>query len=98
MRSLNPPYNTWQTFGYHPFEVFGERFAITAIPASEPTDGHFRATHIATGAAVPNTECDELRDVYAKACKVLESVGPGVLRKSLDKVAELLANNAVRPS
>jgi hypothetical protein len=98
MRSRHPPYNTWRVCGYLPFEVFGENFDVTAIPAGEVSECFFRATHIATGAAVPASQCEVMAQVPAKTREVLESVGSEKLKKSLAKVAEILANKADLPT
>src|SRR4051812_47548790 len=81
-RSMEPPYVVRETIGYLPFEVFGEKFAVTCVWSAEITQDFWRATHIATGAAVPKTGCELIEDVPAKAREVLETVGREKLLKS----------------
>ena len=88
-----PPYETWEAKGHIPFEVHGENFAVTRINYTLRATVRWRATHVATGAAVPGTECYFMDEVPARARKVLGLIGREKLQESLAKAAALLARD-----
>lgn len=89
----NPPYAKTETLGYLPFEVFGEQFAVTRIPLpSLEGEPEWRATHIATGAGVPQTDCVHQRQVPSRTRHILERHGEAKFKAAIAKAVSLLAN------
>lgn len=84
MRSARPPYDTWTDVGHLPFEVHGEKFAVTRISMTM-RHSHWRATHIATGVGVPGSECVEMKDVPAQTKALLKQIGPAKLQDALKR-------------
>lgn len=91
MRSARPPYDTWEVDGYLPFEVHGERFAVTRIPCALNDDLQWRATHIETGTAVQATACAKMEGVPPLLQELAAKSNPEKLRQGLAKVRAIIA-------
>ena len=91
IRAATAPYKKYKTTGFFPFEVHGERFAVTPRPGTDERR-RWHATHIETGFAVPGTACEMLTDVQPLAIDRLTRCGPEKLKAALDKVRALIAN------
>ena len=87
IRSSTPPYDEYTTTASHPFEVFGEKFAVTKTDRCQ-----YRATHLATGTAIPGSECEFAADVPAQTERLLTSVGEAKLKAGIAKANELIAS------
>ena len=90
MRESTTPYNIWKGFGYMPFEVHGQKFAVTMNRSTLEQSRTWRVTHIKTGAAVPGTEGATIAQAKANGMSILLSKGPEKLKEALEKVAEIL--------
>ena len=91
MRSSRPPYDTREVKGYLPFEVHGERFAVTRIPCALTDEKQWRATHIETGAGVPGSDCAKMEDVPALLRTMAAKSNPEKLRAAVAKCREIIA-------
>ena len=96
IRAATAPYEKYKTTGFFPFEVHGERFAVTRRPGTDE-QRRWHATHIETGSAVPGTACEMSTEVKALAIDRLTRVRPEKLKAALDKVRALIANKADSP-
>jgi len=75
--------HSWTTEGFLPFEIYGEKFAVTE------NLGFWRATHIKTGAAVPCTDCSRKTSVKKAALAVLEKAGEAAFKKAIKSIKAL---------
>lgn len=92
VRDNFPPYRVREVEGHAPFEVFGERFAVTAIPCRLPDDvQQWRATHVESGCGVPDTNCATIDMVETAARIYLDKVGPQKLKEAIAKAYEIIA-------
>lgn len=87
-RAKEPPHAISYVEAYFPFQVFGEKFAVTM----EPLGQGFRATHIDTGTALLNTTCPSATDVPVKTEEVLRVVGAERLRKGIASIRARISN------
>ena len=91
IRSCTPPYDEYTTTASHPFEVFGEKFAVTETGIFAVV-GQYRATHLETGTAIPGSECEFAADVPAQTERLLTSIGEAKLKAAIAKANELIAS------
>lgn len=89
MRSAHPPHKTWSEPGYLPFEMFGERFAVTRHPSNLDGPEPWRVSHVATGVAIPNTGAKSHTEARDLARLFLGDVGE---KKFKDGLARLRAH------
>lgn len=92
VRSAHPPYDTWPATGHMPFEIHGERFAVTRIPCTLNDAQQWRVSHVETGAACPRTIGATIEEALANGKATLAEVGPDKLKASLAKVRSLFPN------
>lgn len=92
MRSSEPPFKTWRELGYLPFEMFGEKFAVTRNAASGLVgELKWRVSHVATGVAVPRTGSDSKKYSAKAARDELEFVGEEKFKAALARVRATIA-------
>jgi hypothetical protein len=92
MRDAKPPFKTWTATGHLPFEMFGEKFAVTELPGlGILRDKPWRATHVETGAGLPGTECNTMREVPEHTKKKLAEVGEEKFRAALQRIKQRIA-------
>lgn len=92
VRSAFPPYDTWPATGHLPFEMHGERFAVTRIPCALTDTHQWRVSHVETGAACPRTNGATMEEALANGKATLAEVGPDRLKASIAKVRALFPN------
>jgi hypothetical protein len=92
VRSAHPPYDTWPATGHLPFEMHGERFAVTRIPCALNDAQQWRVSHVETGVALPRTQGSTKEEALANAKAVLAQGGQEKLKASLTQVRALFAN------
>ena len=92
-REKTPPYKTWTTIGYLPFEMYGEQFAVTRNPAA-PLAGDlaWRVSHVETGAAVPKSDAETPEEAKERGEKILQEVGKNRFLEALQRIKDLIAS------
>lgn len=92
VRAAQPPYDTYPATGHLPFEMHGERFAITIIPNPLNDFQKWRVTHIDTGAAIPGVFEATIELARERGMAHLTEVGPEKLKAALARVRALFPN------
>jgi len=95
VRSAHAPYDTWPATGHLPFEMHGERFAVTRIPYALNDAQQWRVSHVDTGVALPRTMGATKEEARDAAKAVLAVVGAEKLQAGLATARALFANTEV---
>jgi ribosomal protein L37E len=90
MRTAHYPFNTWDEAGWLPFEMHGERFAVTRIPCALDSPIRWRVSHVGTGVALPDTDSARQEEAKAKAIEVLTKQGAEKLKAALDLARRII--------
>ena len=97
VRTADFPYAKWPATGHLPFEVHGERFAVTANPSALAAEQEWRVSHVGTGMAVPRAKGATMEQAREKAIAVLTEVGPERLRRAIEDAERMFARAEAEP-
>lgn len=92
-REKTPPYKTWAAVGYLPFEMYGERFAVTRNPAATVANAPaWRVSHVETGTAVPKSDAETPQKAKEYGEKKLQEAGKIRFLEALQRIKDLIAS------
>lgn len=86
IRSSENPKETFPGTGHLPFEMYGERFAVTQRLAAKAVDPQWLVTHVETGVAVPNSCAVTKEKARANGIEILTKVGKAQFHYSLAQI------------
>lgn len=93
VRGSIPPYNTWPATGHWPFEMDGERYAVTTNPAALGEWEKWRVSHVETGTSVPGSAAATKEQAIKKAKDAMANAGPEKVKRAIEYVRMLISRS-----
>lgn len=91
MRSGREPHKTWRELGHLPFEMHGEKFAVTRNVAALNKHQAWRVSHVATGAAIPHSIGATKEEARDAGMKSVVDIGDEKFHAALGRLRNIIA-------